>query len=365
MLTDIFSGLLEIPGGVDMIVLQEVDPSVALDASPDGQSPMSLRRRQSVHRISSLRGAVLAVRPSLSRGLRPGPSAETTPSAARNDVHESAPSASNQTMNTFPASAAQLADGDAAASWLLLDGKADTPKDFVKAYELACRGARLNSAHCKGALARCLLSGRGVAKDAVEGLRLARESAACGSCYGHFVLGVAHLSGEGGAQQDDAEAVSHWKIAADDGLASAQYNLGTMCGAGQGTALDNREAIRLYGLAAAQGYSSAYYSLGYVTENGLGVPADASQAIEWYQLACLQDDGDFYDQAREAVKRLNYSSGYTLSPDQRRVLHVSTAVPPSQADDARPVVLNAVGAEVVRAAVLVCCAAARRAVGFC
>jgi len=103
-------------------------------------------------------------------------------------------------LTTMQAGAAQLADGDAAASWLLLDGKAGAPKDFVKAYELACRGAQLNSAHCKGALARCLLSGRGVAKDAVEGLRLARESAACGSCYGHFVLGVAHLSGKGGAR---------------------------------------------------------------------------------------------------------------------------------------------------------------------
>jgi len=45
-----------------------------------------------------------------------------------------------------------------------------------------------------------------------------------------------------------------------------KYNLGTMCGAGQGIVQDNQEAIRLYGLAAAQGYSSAYYSLGYVTE---------------------------------------------------------------------------------------------------
>ena len=268
-------------------------------------------------------------------------------------------------LTTMQADAAQLADGDAAVSWLLLDGKAGAPKDFVKAYELACRGARLNSAHCKGALARCLLSGRGVAKDAVEGLRLARESAACGSCYGHFVLGVAHLSGEGGAQQDDAEAVSHWKIAADDGLASAQYNLGTMCGAGQGIVHDNQEAIRLYGLAAAQGYSSAYYSLGYVTENGLGVPADASQAIEWYQLACLQDDGDFYNQAREALMRLNYSSGYTFFPDQRRVPHVSIPVSPSHAADARPIVLNTLGVEVVRAAVQVCCAAARHAVGVC
>jgi TPR repeat protein len=115
------------------------------------------------------------------------------------------------------------------------------------------------------------------------------------------------MSGEAGLERDDAQAVAHWKVAAAHGLASAQYNLGTMYSGGRGTAQDHMEAIRLYGLAAAQGFSSAYYSLGYVAENGLGVPVDLSQAIEWYQLASSQADGDFCHDAKAALRRLNFT----------------------------------------------------------
>ncbi len=38
-------GLLKIPDGVDMIVLQEVHPSDAIHDLQDEQSPMSIRRR--------------------------------------------------------------------------------------------------------------------------------------------------------------------------------------------------------------------------------------------------------------------------------------------------------------------------------
>jgi hypothetical protein len=51
------SGLLEIPDGVDMIVLQEVDPSDAIQIQDlqDEQSPMSIRRRMILsQRTSSL-----------------------------------------------------------------------------------------------------------------------------------------------------------------------------------------------------------------------------------------------------------------------------------------------------------------------
>jgi hypothetical protein len=47
------SGLLEIPDGVDMIVLQEVDPSDAIHDLQDEQSPMSIRRRMSLSQMTS------------------------------------------------------------------------------------------------------------------------------------------------------------------------------------------------------------------------------------------------------------------------------------------------------------------------
>ena len=193
----------------------------------------------------------------------------------------------------------------AALSWLLLDGKVGVPKNFIKAFEVALEGNRLNCVHSKGALARCYFTGRGVAKDADRGLQLARESAAEGSCYGHFVLGAAHLNGEGGTQRDNVQAVAHWRLAAKHGLASAQFNLGTMFSNGQGLSQNHKEAFRLYQLAAAQDYSLAQYALGHMLENGLGVSVDLPKAVQWYQSASLHSDGESCSDALAALSRLS------------------------------------------------------------
>ena len=46
----------------------------------------------------------------------------------------------------------------------------------------------MGCAHSKGALGCCLVIGAGIVKDAGEGLALARESAAAGSCFGQNVM---------------------------------------------------------------------------------------------------------------------------------------------------------------------------------
>jgi hypothetical protein len=199
---------------------------------------------------------------------------------------------------------AQLTHERAALSWLLIDGRFGVLKNFKKAFEVAHVGDQLNCLHCKGALARCYFAGYGVAKDAALGLHLARESAAAGSRYGHFVLGVAHL--QGGSQQDYVQAVAHWRLAASQGLASAQHNLGTMYSRGTGLPQDHAEALKLYQLAASQEYSAAQYSLGHIFENGLGVAIDLPRAAQLYQSASLQSDGEFYGEAVEALERLSH-----------------------------------------------------------
>ena len=69
---------------------------------------------------------------------------------------------------------------------------------------------------------------------------------------------------------------------------------------GQGVAKDNAEALRLFRLAAAQGYASAQVNLGYMFENGKGVAQDRAEAIRWFRLAAAQGDAD----ATAALKRL-------------------------------------------------------------
>ena len=65
-----------------------------------------------------------------------------------------------------------------------------------------------------------------------------------------------YANGEGVAE-DDAEAVRWYRLAADQGLAIAQNNLGWMYDNGEGVAEDDAEAVRWYRLAADQGHADA------------------------------------------------------------------------------------------------------------
>ena len=130
-----------------------------------------------------------------------------------------------------------------------------------RAFELASAGAALGCAHSKGALGRCYVSGSGVVTDEARGLALGRESEAAGSCFGQFVVGRCYYAGCGGVAKDYAEAVRLYRLAAEQGHASAQLWLGIMFEYGKGVAQDRAEAIRWYRLAAAQWHAAATAAL--------------------------------------------------------------------------------------------------------
>jgi hypothetical protein len=211
---------------------------------------------------------------------------------------------------------------------VLIDGRAGVAKDVKRAFELAAAGAALGCANSKGALGRCYVGGFGVASDEARGLALGMESEAAGSCFGQFVVGVCYDFGCGGVAQDDseavrlyslaaaqghamaqsnlgrmfqkgrgvaqdyAEAVRLYSLAATQGLAVAQSNLGCMFEKGRGVAQDYAEAVRLWRLAAAQGLADAQFNLGYMFKHGQGVAQDRAEAIRWYRLAAAQGDAD-------------------------------------------------------------------------
>ena len=64
-----------------------------------------------------------------------------------------------------------------------------------------------------------------------------------------------------GVAQDYAEAVRLYRLAADQGDADAQFNLGVMFEYGQGVAKNRAEAIRWYRLASTQGQAHATAAL--------------------------------------------------------------------------------------------------------
>ena len=61
--------------------------------------------------------------------------------------------------------------------------------------------------------------------------------------------------------KDDAEAVRLYRLAAAQGHAVAQYNLGKMFASGRGVAQNDAVAVRWYRLAAEQGHAGATAAL--------------------------------------------------------------------------------------------------------
>ena len=57
---------------------------------------------------------------------------------------------------------------------------------------------------------------------------------------------------------------------------------------GRGVPIDNREALRWYRLAAEQGSASARFLVGQMYEKGQGAPKDEREAVSWYRLAAKQ-----------------------------------------------------------------------------
>jgi TPR repeat protein len=54
---------------------------------------------------------------------------------------------------------------------------------------------------------------------------------------------------------------------------------------GEGVPENNAEAVRWYRLAAEQGYARAQSNLGFMYSNGEGVPENNAEAVRWYRLA--------------------------------------------------------------------------------
>ena len=84
-----------------------------------------------------------------------------------------------------------------------------------------------------------------------------------------------------GVPKDYDEAVKWYRLAAAQGNALAQNNLGVMYENGLGVPKDYDEAIKWYRLAAAQGNAAAQNNLGGMYANGRGVPQDDVLSYMW------------------------------------------------------------------------------------
>lgn len=93
-------------------------------------------------------------------------------------------------------------------------------------------------------------------------------------------------------QQDFAAAIPHYQVAAEQGHANAQFQLGRLYAEGQGVTRDDKQAFMWLQKAAQQGVLAAQNNLGVLYQHGRGTEQDYMSALYWYEKAAKQGAKD-------------------------------------------------------------------------
>ena len=129
-----------------------------------------------------------------------------------------------------------------------------------------------------------------------------QQAADQGDASAQYNLAVLYYNGEG-VQKDLRKAAELYQKAADQGDAFAQYELALLYYNGEGVPKDLRKTAKLYQKAADQGDAFAQYELGRLYDNGEGVPKDSEKARELYQKAANQGLKQAISQLKALSKR--------------------------------------------------------------
>jgi TPR repeat protein len=139
-------------------------------------------------------------------------------------------------------------------------------------------------------LAELCRTGKGWAdRDLVEAMNWYTLAARQGHAKAQNDLGAMYHNGVG-VPVDTPEAAKWYRLAADQGLSTAQFNLGLLLGWGVGVPKDEPEAARLLHKAAAQGHIEACSALGTLYRFGDGVEKHISTAAEFHVIAAIVGD---------------------------------------------------------------------------
>jgi TPR repeat protein len=149
-------------------------------------------------------------------------------------------------------------------------------QDIAGATELA----KLGDAEAQANLG-VMLSSRGKYKEAAGWYKQAADTGIATAAYN---LGTLYYNGQGFAQ--DYGTARHWfEIAARRNDPYAQFQLGTMAGDGKGMDADTKAEMLWYTKAAEQGLPAAQYNLAVMYHNAEGMDQDDVKAYAWLLLA--------------------------------------------------------------------------------
>ena len=102
-----------------------------------------------------------------------------------------------------------------------------------------------------------------------------------------------------------ADKLSDTKALAEQGNATAQYDLGTMYRTGKGAAQDYKSAVKWWELSAGKGYTDAQWALGNMYEEGRGLLQDYKMAHMWYNIAAASGDEDAAENRSRIAKEMS------------------------------------------------------------
>jgi len=130
-----------------------------------------------------------------------------------------------------------------------------------------------------------------------------------GKAWAQNMLGQNYQDGEG-VNQSYQQAKELYELAANQGHATAQYNLGVMYTHGQvwiNVDQSYERAAEYYETAARQGHAGAQYTLGTLYYNGQGVEQSTETARKWFMKAAEQG----VEQAIKIIQDLDEFEGRT------------------------------------------------------
>ena len=195
----------------------------------------------------------------------------------------------------FLAAAEELAPAGWHAAQCLMESSPE--KAWVQMERAAQRG---HAAAQEWMGRRCLGEFGGKEKDFVCARGYLIESASLGRSRAQALLAYLLISGLGGPV-DVSRAIRLYKVAAEQGDADAQNNLGEIYEVGRGVTRNSDEAIRWYELAAQKGLGSAQFNAGRLWVIGIGGKKDPARARAF--LAQAEENG--VPQARQVLDWLD------------------------------------------------------------
>jgi TPR repeat protein len=153
----------------------------------------------------------------------------------------------------------------------------------IEDYELAMDRwmpfAEDGDAACQAGVAYLYEHGLGVPADYVEAVRWYRLAAEQGHASSQLNLGMIYLANREGLPRDSGRAADWLRLAAEQGNPEAQFYLGRMYYRGDGLPRNNDLAFEWLNMAAEQDEPMALNHLGILYSRGKGVEQDAEKAF--------------------------------------------------------------------------------------